>query len=84
MNGVIQSYQLIRNVLAAFGSEAGFCVLCDARRRDLIEAWYSILAVVDCPGFAWRLKLLTWQELAAALPNDLQVFLEVKYGISGA
>jgi hypothetical protein len=81
-NGAIQGYQLIRNVLAAYALEAAFCVLCDARRRDLIEAWYSILAIVRCPGFAWRLKLLTWQELAGTLPNDLQAFLEVKYGIS--
>ena len=28
-----------------------------------------------------RLKVLTWQELAAMLPDDLQQFLDVKYGI---
>jgi hypothetical protein len=78
---VIQGYQLIRNVLAAFASDASFCVLCDARRRDLIEIWYSILSAVHYPSFAWRLKLLTWQELASALPEDLQQFLESKYGI---
>jgi hypothetical protein len=79
--GVIQGYQLIRNVLAAFVSDASFCVLCDARRRDLIEIWYSVLSAVHYPGFAWRLKLLTWQELASVLPQDLQQFLEAKYGI---
>jgi hypothetical protein len=79
--GVIQGYQLVRNVLAAFASDASFCVLCDARRRDLIEIWYSVLSAVHYPSFAWRLKLLTWQELASALPNDLQQFLESKYGI---
>ena len=78
---IVQGYQLIRNVLAAFASDASFCVLCDARRRDLIETWYSILAAVHYPSFAWRLKLLTWQELAATLPNDLQDFLAIKYGI---
>jgi hypothetical protein len=78
---VIQGYQLIRNVLAAFASDASFCVLCDARRQDLIETWYSILAAVHYPNFAWRLKLLTWQELTTALPKDLQNFLEAKYGI---
>jgi hypothetical protein len=82
--GVIQGYQLIRNVLAAFVSDASFCVLCDARRRDLIEIWYSVLSAVHYPGFAWRLKLLTWQELAAVLPQDLQQFLEAKYGIVSA
>ena len=77
----IQGYQLIRNVLAAFASDASFCVLCDARRRDLIEIWYSVLSAVHYPSFAWRLKLLTWQELATTLPEDLQNFLEAKYGI---
>jgi len=77
----IQGYQLIRNVLAAFASDASFCVFCDARRRGLIEIWYSVLSSVHCSSFAWRLKLLTWQELATALPEDLQTFLEVKYGI---
>jgi hypothetical protein len=78
---VIQGYQLIRNVLAVFASDASFCVLCDARRQDLIEIWYSILAAVHYPSFAWRLKLLTWQELTTTLPEDLQNFLEAKYGI---
>jgi hypothetical protein len=82
--GVIQGYQLIRNVLAAFASDASFCVLCDARRRDLIEIWYSVLSAVHYPSFAWRLKLLTWQELALVLPKDLQQFLEAKYGIISA
>jgi hypothetical protein len=77
----ISGYQLIRNVLAAYASRASFCVLCDARRRDLIETWYKVLSAVHRPTFAVRLKLLTWQELAAVLPKDLQQFLESKYGI---
>jgi hypothetical protein len=77
----IQGYQLVRNVLAAFASDASFCVLCDARRHDLIEIWYSVLSAVHYSSFAWRLKLLTWQELADALPKDLQNFLDAKYGI---
>jgi hypothetical protein len=28
-----------------------------------------------------RLKVLTWQELAAYLPDELQEFLDLKYGI---
>jgi hypothetical protein len=79
--GVIQGYQLIRNVLAAYASDAGFCVLCDTRRRDLIEIWYSVLSAVHSYTFATRLKLLTWQELSTTLPQDLQQFLEAKYGI---
>jgi hypothetical protein len=78
---VIEGYQLIRNVLAAYAADVSFCVLSDARRRDLVETWYAILSAVHRPTFATRLKLLTWQELATALPQDLQEFLEAKYGI---
>ncbi len=78
---VINAYQLIRNVLAAYAADASFCVLSDARRQDLIDTWYSILTAVHHPTFTTRLKLLTWQELATTLPNDLQRFLEAKYGI---
>jgi hypothetical protein len=78
---MIQGYQLIRNVLAAFADDAGFAVLCDSRRQDLIEIWYAVMSAVIHPGFTWRLKLLTWQELAAVLPGDLQEFLDAKYGI---
>jgi hypothetical protein len=77
----ILGYQLIRNVLAAYAADASFGVLCDARRHDLIEIWYSILSAVHRPTFAASLKLLTWQELAAVLPSDLQQFLDDKYGI---
>jgi len=28
-----------------------------------------------------RLKVLTWQELAGTLPEELQEFLDLKYGI---
>jgi hypothetical protein len=80
--GTVQGYQLIRNVLAAFASDASFCVLCDGRRRDLIEIWYSVLAAVQRNSFTWRLKLLTWQELSTALPQDLRQFLDQKYGIN--
>jgi hypothetical protein len=80
----IDGYQLIRNVLAAFATGSVFCVLCDARRHDLIETWYRVLSAVHSPSFAWRLKLLTWQELAAAVPDDLRQFLDAKYGICAA
>jgi hypothetical protein len=77
----IRGYQLVRNVLAAYASNASFCVLCDGRRYDLIETWYPVLSAVHAPDFAWRLKLLTWQELAGVLPAELQKFLDAKYGI---
>ena len=76
------AYQLIRNVLAAYASNAAFCLLCDARRHDLIETWYKVLTAVHSPTFTPRLKLLTWQELTPTLPADLQTFLTTKYDIT--
>ena len=76
-----QNYQLIRGVLAAHSSGGSFCLLCDARRPDLIEQWYSVVrAVTDCE-LRCRLLLLTWQEIARVLPKSLQQFLSGKYGI---
>jgi hypothetical protein len=81
----VQSYQLIRGVLAAYGSlDARFCVLCDARRPDLIAAWQHIAAAVKPCDLRSRLQLLTWQELAQVLPADLRGFLNEKFGISGS
>lgn len=74
-------YQLIRNVLAAHATGSHFCVLHDARRPDLKEQWFRVMAAVRSAEFRTRLKVLTWQELAALLPNPLQHFLDVKYGI---
>ena len=42
----------------------------------------NVLAAVHAPAFTPRLKFLTWQELAATLPHDLQQFLAAMYGIS--
>ena len=74
-------YQLIRNVLAAYAQECSFCVVHDERRPDLREAWFAVLAAVKSAEMRVRLKVLTWQELAAILPEDLQEFLDQKYGI---
>jgi hypothetical protein len=75
------SYQLIRGVLAAFATDSSFCVLHDERRPDLREEWFEVMAAVKSAAMRVRLKVLTWQELAAALPAVLQEFLDVKYGI---
>ena len=75
------SYQLIRNVLAAYASDCSFCVLHDERRPDLREEWFQVLAAVRSAEMRMRLKVLTWQELAAYLPDELQDFLDLKYGI---
>jgi hypothetical protein len=80
-NGKQAGYQLIRGTLAAFATGCSFCVFCDSRRPDLIEAWYKIMRAVRLSDLRCRLKLLTWQELATVLPGGLQRFLADKYGI---
>jgi hypothetical protein len=79
---VVFGYQLIRGVLAAQATGGSFCVLCDARRPDLIEAWYSVMRAVRTCALRCRLSLLTWQELSAVLCGTLQKFLRTKYGIA--
>ena len=74
-------YQLIRNVLAAHATGSSFCVIHDARRPDLREAWFEVMAAVKSAELRTRLKVLTWQELSALLPDALQEFLDQKYGI---
>ncbi len=76
-----RSYQLIRNVLAAYAAGARFCVICDARRPDLREAWFKVMAAVRSAEMRTRCLMLTWQEVAGVVPVGLQEFLEVKYGI---
>lgn len=76
------SYQLIRNVLAAHAAGISFCVMADARRPDLLEAWHAIMRCVRHAELRTRCKVLTWQELSTVLPRRLQKFLEAKYGIS--
>jgi hypothetical protein len=77
-----RSYQLLRNVLAAYRNQSSFCVMVDARRPDLIEAWYSIMRSVRPTSLRLECKLLTWQELSESVPKRLQRFLEEKYGIT--
>jgi hypothetical protein len=79
----IPGYQLHRSVLSALAEpgNARFCLLADARRPDLLEAWYAILATVRTGDLRCRLQMMTWQELARTLPAPLQDFLDEKYGI---
>jgi len=77
-----QCYQLLRNVLAANAHNASFCLITDARRTDLIEAWFRVIAAIRPLDLRMRSKLLTWQELTPTLPRSLRDFVEQKYGIS--
>jgi len=76
-------YQLIRNVLAACAEGCSFCVVHDARRPDLREAWFDVMKAVKSAEMRARCKVMTWQELAGLAPEGLRGFLEGKYGIVG-
>ena len=79
--GAFTHYQLLRGVLAAHATCARFALLADSRRPDLHEAWFAILCSVRSADLRSRLRLLTWQDLAATLPRSLRLFLAEKYGI---
>ena len=60
-------YQLIRGVLSVFAEQGiRYCLICDARRPDLIDAWFSVASAVRLPLLRSRLQLITWQEIPAA------------------
>jgi len=59
-------------------------VVHDERRPDLREAWFQVMAAVKSAEMRVRCKVMTWQELTPLLPEELQEFLDVKYGIVGA
>ena len=75
------SYQLLRNVLAAYALDCSFCLLIDARRPDLIDAWYAVIKCVHLVELRTRLRLSTWQEVAGVAPAKLRAFLATKYRI---
>ncbi len=79
--GAFRGYQLARGVLAAYATGCSFLLLCDGRRRDLIDCWFDVMRAVRSYSFRSRLKLLTWQEVAGAVPGRLEKFLAEKYGI---
>lgn len=76
-------YQLIRGVLCAFAEqEIRYCVICDARRPDLIDAWFTVARAVKRSSLRSRLQLVTWQEIADTLPKPMRAWLADKYGIA--
>jgi restriction endonuclease-like protein len=80
-NAEYLSYQLIRNVLAAYSLGFDFCVLLDSRRQDLIEACWGVFRAVWIVELRTKCTVLTWQELTVFLPPKLRNFLDLKYGI---
>src|SRR4029077_20429099 len=54
------SYQILRNVLAAHVGDRSFCVLLDARRPDLIDAFYAVVKCIIPLDLRTRCRVLTW------------------------
>jgi len=79
-----RSCQLIRGALAAHQHGAWFAVFCDQRRQDLIEDYFEILSALISAELRCRMSVVTWQELATAMPPKVRNFLAEKYGISAA
>jgi hypothetical protein len=80
--GKLEGYQLVRGILGALAEEATrFCLLCDARRPDLIASWYRVVSAMRSSDRHWRCCVLTWQELVHTLPPSLRLWLREKYGI---
>jgi hypothetical protein len=77
----LQGYQLVRGVLAAQQSGRRFLLLCDGRRADLQEMWFRVLRAVRNCEVRSRMALLSWQELAGALPKTVQRWMAEKYGL---
>jgi restriction endonuclease-like protein len=79
--GEVRGYQLVRNVLAAKHHQARLVVLVDQRRPDLLQEWWQVHASIIDSSLRARCGFRTWQQVAAASPRQLQVFLESKYGV---
>jgi hypothetical protein len=77
------SYQLLRNVLAAHALQCSFCVLVDARRPDLADAYCEVVKCVRPAGLRTKLRIATWQEVSQWAPPKLRAFMAGKYGIEG-
>jgi hypothetical protein len=75
------SYQLLRNILAAHERGGRFLVLYDERRPDLFRRWEAVIGAIRIPALRERCFARTWQEIAAAVPPELRLFLVEKYGL---
>lgn len=76
------NYQLIRYVLGAFAHDTEFFLICDARRPDLLRSWWDVMRSIKPLALRSRCHFVLWQEIAAAVPDEVREFLGEKYGIA--
>jgi hypothetical protein len=79
--GKFRSYQLIRGALAIHAQPGTFAVLYDQRRPDLRDHCFQVMAAISSAELRCRMSVVTWQELAAAMPLRVRHFLAEKYGV---
>jgi hypothetical protein len=76
-------YQLIRNVLAVAPDEGrSFFLILDARRPDLLKAWWAVHSAIRQASLRTRCGFVLWQELAQLAPSRLRTFARRKYGLT--
>jgi hypothetical protein len=56
-------------------------VVCDERRQDLIDDCFEVISAVLNAELRCRMSVVTWHELALAMPPKVRTFLLEKYGI---
>jgi len=76
------NYQIIRNILAAAQHGKRHVLLCDARRSDLVRAYYQTLCCVRSEAIRATCRVVFWQELKRVVGANLADFLERRYAIS--
>jgi len=79
--GKYQSYQLIRNVLAAAEHNYELVLICDGRRPDLLRHWWTVYAAIRNSDLKVRCHFLFWQEVAETCLEPLKEYLHAKYGL---
>ncbi|MCH9662361.1 MAG: hypothetical protein K0U66_01715 [Gammaproteobacteria bacterium] len=76
-----ESYQIIRNFLAAHQGKKQHRLLCDERRGDLVRAYYEIVGAIKIDDFKEKVGVIFWQEIAKKCGEPLKTFLLEKYGL---
>ena len=76
-----ESYQIIRNFLAAYKENKNHRLLCDIRRGDLVRDYYKIVNAIKEDDLKQRVGVIFWQDIASRCGESLKNFLAEKYGI---
>ena len=76
--GIVRYADVLKMYLAAQQQGARFVLLADQRRQDIARAYRRVMQAARAGD---NCRLITWQELAAAMPAAAQKYMFEKYGI---